>query len=562
MNSETLIEHFDRISEAPNSEIQIRRLIFDLALRGKLARQDPNDEPAEVLLNRIFREIQCSGKSLSINEEEQTFNIPTGWSWTRLGDISRKIHYGFTASANQSIQDVRLLRITDIQDNTVDWLSVPGCEISEKEIPRYKLERGDILIARTGGTIGKTFLIKQIPVTAVFASYLIRVQLAAGIYDRYLKLFMESSVYWKQLQDGTRGAGQPNVNGQTLGKMLVPVPPLSEQHRIIAKVDELMVLCDQLEAARTEREKSRDRLVGASLQRMDCPTDDKEIFKEHASFTLNQLIRLTTRSAHIKQLRHTILNLAMRGFLSIQNPDDEPASILFSKILFEKNRLKKEKHLPSINEIDYPFPIPSGWKWVRLGQICSKTGSGSTPKGGREAYPSSGVMFLRSQNVYDDGLRLDNIAFITEETHQRMKSTTVLPGDLLLNITGGSIGRCALVPADFSLGNINQHVAIIRLAFNELSAFTHLTIISPYFQNEIIQSQTGAGREGLPKNRMDEIMVPLPPLAEQHRIVTKVHELMKLCDQLERQIDITENNSFRLLEAVLHDTLTSTLKPA
>ena len=220
MNPQRLLQHFDRIAEAPDALPRLRRFILDLAVRGKLVEQDPNDEPASELLKRIQAEkarlvkvgkIKRQELEPQIEEAELPFEPPFGWCWARLAAISRKIHYGFTASANQSIKDVRLLRITDIQNNSVQWSSVPGCEISEREVCQYKLEQGDILIARTGGTIGKTFLVRQIPVTAVFASYLIRVQGSSELYDQYLKLFLESPVYWKQLQDGARGGGQPNV---------------------------------------------------------------------------------------------------------------------------------------------------------------------------------------------------------------------------------------------------------------------------------------------------------------------------------------------------------------
>ena len=136
------------------------------------------------------------------------------------------------------------------RNNGVDWNSVPGCDISSAEIEHYRLEKGDLLIARTGGTIGKTFLVDDVPVVAVFASYLIRVQIARKLHDRYIKLFLESTAYWDQLQMGSRGTGQPNVNGQALGNLRIAIPPLAEQHRIVAKVDELMALCDRLEARR------------------------------------------------------------------------------------------------------------------------------------------------------------------------------------------------------------------------------------------------------------------------------------------------------------------------
>jgi type I restriction enzyme S subunit len=266
--------HLPRLTTRPAHIKQLRQTILNLAVRGKLVEQDPNDEPASELIKRIRaekaqlvkeRKLRKQDELPPIKEREQAFSAPISWSWERLGNISRKIHYGYTASANQLIQNVRLLRITDIQDNSVDWSSVPGCDISEGDIPQYKLECSDILIARTGGTIGKTFLVEQMPVIAVFASYLIRVQGTSELYDRYLKMFMESPVYWTQLQDGARGAGQPNVNGQTLGQMSVPIPPLAEQHRIVAKVDELMALCDQLETQLTATAADSRRLLEAVL---------------------------------------------------------------------------------------------------------------------------------------------------------------------------------------------------------------------------------------------------------------------------------------------------------
>ncbi len=268
------------LTARPDQIKALRQTILNLAVRGKLVEQDPKDEPAGELLKRITAEKVRLVKAGEIRKPKKTplidynsllFGAPPGWVWARLLDISRKIHYGFTASANQQIAEVRLLRITDIQHNKVEWHSVPGCEIDEKALPSFRLEMGDILIARTGGTIGKSFLVAELPVVAVFASYLIRVQGSHEIYARYLKLFLESPIYWAQLQEGTRGAGQPNVNGQTLGTMLVPLPPLAEQHRIVAKVDELMAVCDRLEAGLAAGEETRGRLVEAVLHEALVP---------------------------------------------------------------------------------------------------------------------------------------------------------------------------------------------------------------------------------------------------------------------------------------------------
>ncbi len=266
------LEHLGAITARPDQIKALRQTILNLAVRGKLVPQDPSDEPAAELLERIkeekgqpIREKRTKRDETLVEFDQNDLPLKSGWVLTRMSMVSRRIHYGFTASANAALKEVRMLRITDIQDNSVDWLNVPGCVINKENVNQYKLEKGDILIARTGGTIGKTFLVRDIPVTAVFASYLIRIQGTKYVFDEYLKCFLESPLYWEQLRAGTRGTGQPNVNGQTLGNLILPLPPLAEQHRIVARVDELMALCDRLEASLVEGEATRRRLLDAVL---------------------------------------------------------------------------------------------------------------------------------------------------------------------------------------------------------------------------------------------------------------------------------------------------------
>ena len=275
----------------------------------------------------------------------------------------------------------------------------------------------------------------------------------------------------------------------------------------------------------------------------------------NATQLLAHFDRLAEAPDVVPRLRRFILDLAVRGKLVEQDAGDEPAVRLLKRIQGERLRVLKKSVKGSAalatEPVSADIQLPDGWAWSKLGDICTKTGSGSTPAGGKDAYVSTGVPFLRSQNVYDDGLRLDGVAFISDATQERMSSTTVKAGDLLLNITGGSIGRCAIVPDSFVIGNINQHVAIIRLALLESGRFLHSVICSDYFQKHIFGNQTGAGREGLPKNRMDEILIPVAPLAEQHRIVAKVDELMALCDQLEAAQQERERRRDRLAAASL-----------
>jgi len=257
--------------------------------------------------------------------------------------------------------------------------------------------------------------------------------------------------------------------------------------------------------------------------------------------------RISDAPDAVGRLHRFVLDLAVRGKLVEQRPEEEPALSLLRQV----GRMKAQREPACLPMDDTPFPLPQGWAWTNIAGVCSKTGSGSTPRGGREVYRSNGVLFLRSQNVYDDGLRLDDVAYIDPATHARMDSTAVLAGDLLLNITGGSIGRCCLVPPTITDANVSQHVAIIRTDIDGLNSYLHLLIRSPYFQSFVIGEQTGAGRGGLPKNRMDRIPVAVPPAGEQLRIVAKVDELMALCDRLEAARVERESRRDRLVTATL-----------
>ena len=243
----------------------------------------------------------------------------------------------------------------------------------------------------------------------------------------------------------------------------------------------------------------------------------------------------------IKKLRELILELAVRGKLVAQNPDDEPASKLLERIEAEKvqlikdGKLKKQKPLAAVTDDEQPFELPEGWECERLGNLVSKLGSGSTPRGGKTAYVKSGIPFLRSQNIWNDGLALDDIAFIPKSTHESMSNTVVFPGDILLNITGASLGRSLVFPDTFNEANVSQHVTIIRLINARMTPFMSLCIKSPLVQSLVWGRQVGMAIEGLSKKVLERFEMPIPPLAEQQRIVAKVDELMALCDQLEQQ---------------------------
>ena len=240
----------------------LKKSILQYAVQGKLVSQDPTDEPASVLLEHIRAEKEKLIKSGKIKrdkhesvifrrdnsyyervdgierciDDEMPFEIPESWRWTRWGTVATSIQYGYNAPAKQCGR-IRMVRISDIHENLVTWTTVPFCDIDELDISTYLLQPNDILFARTGGTVGKSFLVRDVPYEAIYAGYLIRTRYSALLCPQYLKYFMESPLYWQQLKTGTTATAQPNCNGQTLSNMLLPLPPAKEQYRIVEKIN-------------------------------------------------------------------------------------------------------------------------------------------------------------------------------------------------------------------------------------------------------------------------------------------------------------------------------------
>ena len=260
-------------SEALNSTFPeaLKKSILQEAVQGKLVPQDPNDEPAEALLERIRAEKQRLIKEGKIKkdkhesvifrrdnshyekldgverciDDELPFEIPESWTWVRWGSIAESIQYGYNAPAKQEGR-IRMVRISDIHENTVAWSSVPFCDIEDSDIPTYLLQPNDILFARTGGTVGKSFLVSEVPCKAIYAGYLIRTRYSSLLCPQYLKYFMESPLYWLQLKSGTTATAQPNCNGQTLAKILLPLPPANEQLRIVENLARTFAIIERM----------------------------------------------------------------------------------------------------------------------------------------------------------------------------------------------------------------------------------------------------------------------------------------------------------------------------
>ena len=441
----------------------------------------------------------------------------------RLEQLIEGTQYGYNASALQSGKN-KFLRISDIHESKVNWETVPYCNCDDEKT--YLLKKDDILIARTGGTTGKSFKIDNPPAHSIYAGYLIRIRAKQEVSPDYIYLFLHSFAYWSQIVNLNERNFRPKANAENLKSLILPDCPTDIQNDVVKISNGELVkgyeeLYSAIEKALTEYDKTQE------VQKL-----------------------LSDQLTQLENLNQAILQEAVQGKLVKQDPNDEPASELLKRIKADKAKSgKKEKPLPPIKPEEIPFEIPENWVWSRLGEICSKIGSGSTPKGSN--YSKSGFPFFRSQNIYNDGLVYDDIKFVSNEVQKQMNGTIVLANDILLNITGGSMGRCSLVPEDFEEGNVSQHVCIIRPLQVDRNYF-HKIVLSPYFQKFIFSSTTGGGREGLPKYNLEQFAIPLPPLSEQKRIVAEIEKQLAKTKQLKEHIIANQQATEQLLKALLH----------
>lgn len=494
---------------------QLKNSILQEAIEGRLVPQDPNDEPASVLLERIRAEkkrLVKEGKlkkkdleEIPISEDEKPFEIPESWEWVRLLTLCKNIHYGYTASASP-IGNCKLLRITDIQDDKVNWSSVPFCSIKEKDLETYKLHNRDILIARTGGTVGKTFIVRELNDIAVFASYLIRAIPSDYLFEEYIKLFMGSPYYWSQLTDAATGTGQPNVNGQSLSKLILPLPPLAEQQRIVAKIEELLPRIEE---------------YGKAQEALDKLNEDLP-----------------------ERLKKSILQEAITGRLVPQDPNDEPASVLLDKIRKEKARLVKEGKLKKkdleetpISEDEKPFEIPEGWKWTRLEDHISATSGLAYKKDDLASYSNEYVRVLRGGNisfgswcVKDDDVMISK-EFVNEELILK-KGVFISPAVTSLE----HMGKTALIREDQKNVVAGGFVLMLLPHYKNEQYLEYLNVLfqSGYYCEKCksITNKSGQAFYNLSRAKLLKMLIPVPPLAEQHRIVAKIEQLMKEIDKL------------------------------
>ena len=485
---------------------QLKASILQYAVEGKLVKQDPNDEPASELLKRIENEkaeliregkIKKSKKLPAISNDEEPFDIPDSWEWIRLGNICEPIRYGFTSSAKDN-GNSKLVRITDIQNNNVNWNNVPFCDVPKVKLKDLQLKTNDILIARTGGTVGKSFVVKNISEVAVFASYLIRIRLIDNELIDFVKYFLDSPYYWQMISLKQSGTGQPNVNATKLSEILIPIPPIEEQKRIVAKIEKLMPLVD-------EYAESYNR-----LQKIDNEFEDK--------------------------LKQSVLQYAMEGKLVKQKPSDEPASELIKKIekekaeLVKEGKIKKSKKLPEITDEEKTFDIPDSWEWVRLGIISEVRGGKRVPRGMKLSETSSYCPYIRVTDMENNSVAQETLRYATKKIYEEISRYIITSEDVYFSIAG-TIGKVGIVPCNLSGALLTENAARLTPYYINKKFMVYL-LSSPIVKNQHRKILSKVAQPKLSLIKLKRTIVPLPPLEEQKRIVLKINKLQEVISGL------------------------------
>jgi type I restriction enzyme, S subunit len=550
MNPTQLVNYFERISDSPEAIPRLRLFILDLAVRGKLVEQDCNDEPASADPVRIGRERR--------EDDAPPYKIPSSWQFRNLRSISDKITDGEHATPTRILeQQVPLVTAKNVRDgfmdfSQTDWVSF---ETATKAWKRCRPTVGDILLVCVGATTGRLCVLRETrDMVLVRSVALIRPNSITNV--DYLALALRSPMAQSQIWKKVKVSAQPCLYINRTNSLLIPVPPVPEQRRIVAKVSELMGLCDQLETAQRERQSRQDRLTASTLHHLNNDANPAA-FRERAYFYVNHLRRLTTSLAHIQQLRQTILNLAVRGQLVPQNPTDEPASVLLKRIQAEKTRLIGEGKIkghrelaPPITEEDVPFSIPSGWQWERFIGVAAIQSNLVNPS----KYEDS--PHIAPDNIESGTGRL--LPYITIRASAVFSAKHLFfSGCILYSKIRPALAKTVIVDFD-GLCSADMY-PILPFISRE---YLHKYMLSEAFVKQSVSEDNRVAMPKINQVALSKIVVPVPPLAEQHRIVAKVTELMAVCDRLETQLTTTQNERHRLLEAVLHHALDDTLQSA
>ncbi len=537
-----LLSNLNLLATAPGGVARLRELILTLAVQGKLVPQDPADEPASRLLQKIRAEkdrLIAEGKIkkdkplAAIAEEENPFELPVGWEWVRLGELVN-LTYG------------KNLPTTSL---TEDGFQVFGANGVIGRYKEYLYEEEQLLISCRGAYSGKPNISPEkcfVTNNSIVCEFFARSMVNLPFVYRQLQIADKSRL--------VTGSAQPQVTVANADPLVLVVPPLPEQSRIVARVEELMRLCDALEAKgqleATQHAQLHSTLLGTltASATLDELANNWQRVAQHFDLLLD-------RPQAIDALEQTLLQLAVRGLLVPQDPTDEPASVLLQKIRAEKDRLiaagkiKRDKPLPPVTDEEKPFELPVGWEWVRLGHLAEIKGGKRLPAGHSFANGSTPHAYIQVTNMKNGTIVTENLKYLRPETQALIANYTISQDDLYITIAG-TIGQVGGVPDACHMMNLTENAA--KIVFQILNrTWLHDVLNSQICQSQFVEKTVQQAQPKLALHRIASSFIPLPPLDEQSRIVTRVTQLRRLCFELRQRLAEREAVQARLAEALV-----------
>lgn len=542
---------------------KLRELIIELAVRGKLVAQDPTDQPASVLLERIAAEraqlvkdlkIKKPKKLPEISEDKKPFDLPRGWKWAYLADT------GITSTGKTpSTKNPELFK------GNIPFIGPGQISLSGKILPADKYlskngllhsaetNSGDILMVCIGGSIGKA----AISIQQAGFNQQINCISPLKILNTYLYLAISSKSFYSSLLDKASGSVTPIINRSKWEKLLVPVAPKHEQLRIVAKVDLLMALCEQLEQQTESSLDAHKTLVKVLLATL---TDSKNVADLNKSWNRIRefFVTLFTTEHSLEQLKKTILQLAVMGKLVPQNPSDQPASKLLARIAVKKSQLiadkkiKKQKSLAPITQEEKLFILPNGWAWVRLqDSIDVRDGTHYSPK---NAFGENTVPLVTSKDFSNGEINFKTAKRISESDHLEIsKRSLVEVDDILFSMIGGNIGNQVMVKDKISFSIKN--VALFKYYDKKATLPAFFKIYTEDLASRLQQESSGGAQPFVSLGKLRNLVYALPPYSEQIRIVAKIGELFLICDQLKSRLHKVQKIQVNLADAIIDQAI-------
>ena len=571
------LENLDELIDAPNGIEKARELVLQIAVRGRLVKQDRDDESASELLKKIKAEkeklisegkIKKQRELQPIKEEEKPFVLPEGWEWVRNIELFEFERGNNPKDLNKIGGKYPYINIKAFETGIIE-------QYSDDENAKY-CNDGDILIVCDGSRSG---LLGE-GIKGILGSTLARVDLHYSDISEYWKMFIRTN--YNFFNSNKKGAAIPHLDINLFKNILFPLPPLAEQNRIVEKVNSLMSLLDQLEKEKESRDQKRIRLNNASIEKL-LSSENEQQLRANWKLIEENFTTLYSVPENVDKLKQTILQLAVQGKLtskwrntiyechpelvsgsktSVQLDDGsifEPASKLLKKIKAEKEKLISEgkikkqparrggKELPPIKEEEKPSNLPNGWEWVRLQEIFDvRDGTHDTPK-----YIKEGIPLVTSRCFSNGEIDFSLAQNISINDHKEIqKRSNVEKQDILFSMIGGNLGNMVMVKTDkeFSIKN----VALFKYYSKKLTSPYYLKLFLEHLANGIQLKAAGGAQPFVTLNFLRNHIFLLPPLAEQKRIVEKVNKLMSICNSLEENLTQKEKVAERFAGALVN----------